>query len=1232
MISKKYSIIFVFCFFIQACFSQTYNWNGYPNNSTSWNPSSNFNVTTSTSGSGSFDRRSSTGTGTGLIGTAGNDAASCGTYNGLRLEMSGAGNSSGSAVWNNSITVTINFPNFICAPVTFNIYDITQTFYNDGSANYVYYQDKVTISALDNSNNPVIPSAVLNGAIDNTVAGNSRILTANSLNGQCKNQAITVGTAGQQIKQITVVFSNQDLPAHCPSPAGSPIRYGFSQYQYIFISPITGNPPPTASITSPALPCGSTATTLTGNTSASSPVYLWTGPSGSTVSSPNSSSTAVSGAGVYTLTINPGGCGATATYTLSATGSPPIVNASVSNTLSCSINTVQAIASTTSTPVTYNWSGSGIISGGTTSSPIINAAGIYNYTVTNTSSGCLTTGSVTVLQNNSVVNTNVTVSNSLSCITTTAQAIVSTTSTPVSYNWSGPGIISGANTSTAVINTPGTYNYTVTNTSNNCVNTGSVAVIGSTNNVTPTATANGSITCTTSTVALIGGPSALTYTWSGPGFSGGTNSQNAIATTAGSYTLIITSANGCTNSAVVSVPSNTIQPTVTTGTTLSLTCLSPTVLLSGSSSTSNVTYSWTGPTIGTLAGSTPSNSTTIVSAGGTYTLTVTDVNNGCINTALQTVISNTNSSVPVTPTITSSGNNLCAGQTATLTSSSSSNNLWSTSATTQSIVVNSSGVYSLTISDPSGCVTATNSITISINTTPINITLPPNQNVCNNDLVSIGNFTSTVPGTTYSWQNSNSSIGLSAIGTGTITPFTAYNNSQFPTNAIITITPTALGCSGAPQSFTITVNPNINVNAGANYTLCYGQSEQLNATPNNNTYTYNWQPTIGLNTANIANPIANPTVTTNYTLTVTDANGCTGTDEITLFTTSALLSSSSNTIFCEGTSAVINSTVTGGNSSNYQYNWQPSIGLSNSNILNPVANPSVTTIYTLTVSDGCSISSLSQSTVTVIKAPVVSIASSSSVGCAPLCVNFIDQSQSFNDNIISWQWTLENQVTSNLQNPQHCFLQSGDYAISLTVVSSNGCSSTQTFNNFIKVYPNPIADFIIPNEITVLSSDVQFYDQSINATSWEWLFNDPYASQINQTSYIKDPKHYFENQGTYCVNLKITNEFGCVDAKNKCLEIKPEFTIYVPNAFTPDNNKINDMFTAVGINIIEFEMSIFDRWGEEIFYTNDITKGWDGAAKKGPEQAKQDVYVWKIRALDIFNRNHNLIGSVTLLR
>ncbi|MBI4930936.1 MAG: T9SS type A sorting domain-containing protein [Bacteroidetes bacterium] len=231
-------ISFIYSFSVIA--QTTFNWTGYSSNSASWNPSVNFNVTTATAGGGVFDRRESGSSGTSAIsGTSGDQAQNCGTYTGLRLEMSGSGNGSGTGVWDNSITVTINFPNIVIAPVTFNIYDITETFYYDGSNYYVYYQDKATINALDNASSPVIPTVTISGAIDNTTSGNSRVLTANSVNGACANQAVSVGTAGQQIKQITIVYLSQDPPTHCPAPAGSPVRYGVSQYQYIFISPIT---------------------------------------------------------------------------------------------------------------------------------------------------------------------------------------------------------------------------------------------------------------------------------------------------------------------------------------------------------------------------------------------------------------------------------------------------------------------------------------------------------------------------------------------------------------------------------------------------------------------------------------------------------------------------------------------------------------------------------------------------------------------------------------------------------------------------------------------------------------------------------------------------------------------------------------------------------------------------------------------------------------------------------
>jgi len=117
-----------------------------------------------------------------------------------------------------------------------------------------------------------------------------------------------------------------------------------------------------------------------------------------------------------------------------------------------------------------------------------------------------------------------------------------------------------------------------------------------------------------------------------------------------------------------------------------------------------------------------------------------------------------------------------------------------------------------------------------------------------------------------------------------------------------------------------------------------------------------------------------------------------------------------------------------------------------------------------------------------------------------------------------------------------------------------------------------------------------------------------------------------------CVLLKVENIHGCSDVKEKCFTVEQEFSIYIPNAFTPNENNVNETFYAVGINILEFEMYIFDRWGEQIFYSDNINKHWDGKAKGGSEIAQQDVYIWKVNVKDVFGKIHNLIGHVTLLK
>jgi gliding motility-associated-like protein len=104
-----------------------------------------------------------------------------------------------------------------------------------------------------------------------------------------------------------------------------------------------------------------------------------------------------------------------------------------------------------------------------------------------------------------------------------------------------------------------------------------------------------------------------------------------------------------------------------------------------------------------------------------------------------------------------------------------------------------------------------------------------------------------------------------------------------------------------------------------------------------------------------------------------------------------------------------------------------------------------------------------------------------------------------------------------------------------------------------------------------------------------------------------------------------------MDTLQKRVEIKPVFTIYIPNAFTPDGDNTNDFFTAKGEEITEFNMMIFNRWGEMIFQTNDIQKGWDGSAKNSSSVAQDGVYVYKIMVRDYEAASHNFTGHVTLL-
>jgi hypothetical protein len=164
----------------------------------------------------------------------------------------------------------------------------------------------------------------------------------------------------------------------------------------------------------------------------------------------------------------------------------------------------------------------------------------------------------------------------------------------------------------------------------------------------------------------------------------------------------------------------------------------------------------------------------------------------------------------------------------------------------------------------------------------------------------------------------------------------------------------------------------------------------------------------------------------------------------------------------------------------------------------------------------------------------------------------------------------------------------------------------------------PVANFSAPLTTNIFNPSVSFTDLSSNALIWNWNFGDYYNTSTN-TSSNENPTHLYSKEGTYCVLLTVTNGV-CVDTATHCIIIEGDFVFYVPNAFTPNGDGQNDTFYGKGENITAFEMSIFDRWGNPLFYGDNINKHWDGMYMGNVVQ--EDVYVYIINLKDNHGVGH----------
>ena len=528
---------------------------------------------------------------------------------------------------------------------------------------------------------------------------------------------------------------------------------------------VTVNFLPTATAISNSPICAKNSLLLTGGGVGT---YAWSGPNtySSTAQSPTIANATVSASGIYTITVtNSNGCTSTATTSVTVNALPTAT--AISNSPICAGVT---LALTGGGVGSYAWAGPNTYSSTAQSPSITNAtvsaSGIYTITVTNPNS-CTSTATTSVTVN--ALPTTTANSNSPICAGTALN--LTSSSGFVSYAWTGVSSFSSTlqnpSIPSASTSATGTYRVMITDV-NGCT---AMATTSATVNALPTATASSSpAVCPGGTITL-SGTGGVSYAWTGVnGFTSTAQNpiiSNATSSESGTYTLIVTNANGCTALATTSVIIYTL-PTATASSSPPV-CPGETIVLSGGG---GVSYAWAGLNGFTSTAQNPTIPNATTSATGTYQVIVTNAN-GC------TAIATTSATVNALPTATASSSSpVCAGKTITLSANGGVSYAWMgingfTSTAQNPIISNvtvlATGSYQVIVTHSNGC-TAKATTTVTVNTPPV-ATASSNSLICQGTTLNLLGG----GGSTYAWTGVNS--------------FTA--NTQNP--SILTATPAATG-------------------------------------------------------------------------------------------------------------------------------------------------------------------------------------------------------------------------------------------------------------------------------------------------------------------------------------------------------------------------------------------------------------------------------------------------------
>jgi len=964
------------------------------------------------------------------------------------------------------------------------------------------------------------------------------------------------------------------------------------------------NTAPGATATGGTVTCAVPMIQLAGGSATAGATFAWTGPNGfsSTLQNPD-----VDVDGTYDLVVtNPvNGCTSASSATVLADQAAPQANITT-NILTCSTTSV-ILNATALVTVTWAWTGPNSFTS-TLQNPDATDPGDYTLTVT-ALNGCTSSTSITVFEDVAAPDVQV-AGDTIDCVSSVGSVTGNSATPGVTWFWTGPNNFTSAQQSPSVT-IPGTYVLTVTGL-NGCTSSASTVVAPNTDSPVVALTGGGTLTCTDVTLPVIG-------TISTPGATGvwtlnGTfvSDQGTIdVTVQGTYVYTVTAVNGCVSAPSITVLQNIQTPQNVTAAGGLLNCSFPTINLAGSSSTSNVSYGWTGP------GNFVSNQQNpAVGTSGTYILTVTNLANGCTTTATTVVTQD-----PTVPDIDVTTEILnCVVSSVTLNATSNTPNVtyvWTGpngfASTQEDPVVSSPGGYAVVVTAQSGC-TSQFSVEVLQDTQAPGVSATGDTLTCT---IPVGSINSISP---------TSSVVYSWTGPGNFT-------SNVP-NPVVTLTGAYTvtvenPVNGCISSATVDVLPDesipqVTVTGGT--ITCVTTSIQLTATSNNPSVTFGWS---GPN--NFTSSIPNPSVGVPgaYTLIVTAPNGCTNGTGVTVEDDTqgpVVTTGVPNQLDCNTSVVSLNADVSAPGV--YTYQWSTLNGniQSGVNSTNPTVSQAGT--YTVLVTDtgnGCT----NTREVTVLvdpSTPTAAFITEKDVNC------FGDTNGSIRvDSVAGGASPYLYSIDGGPFSSTPIFTGLEPNVFEVTIEDANGClfTTNATVGEPAELVVNLGDDVTIQLGETiqltidnVVSDPSRVEDLIVNPAELENSFCD---------TCILRPFNSFQ------YTVTVVDENGCKATDKRVIIVRKDRLVYIPNIFNPESDLNNNIFMIFGGQDVDRIKSfqVFDRWGSKVheyndFLPNDVASGWDGRVRG--DFSSPAVFSYFAEILFIDGETILYKGDVTLIR